>query len=176
MRKIKSPYHIDLDLADSPEPAYQAAGARSKTGVKGVSICKNGKYRASLTVSGARKSLGYFSSLPEAADAVKHAEAFYGPSSGKLVRVAVSVHPDHIQALQQHVKLNLQEPFTPDPRSRFTADEISSIQRLSRSRQKKQVEIAAMYNCGQGTISKIIRSGCSTGKKRAEQSLTFLRI
>ncbi len=56
----------------------QKTSSRNFTGVKGVSFIKSlGKYRAYITIGRATKSLGYWSTLEEAAEARKAAEARY---------------------------------------------------------------------------------------------------
>jgi hypothetical protein len=182
MRKPKSTFKVDLDCTDGFKPANLCAAPKnSKTGINGVSLTKNGKYRATIVVDGVQKALGQFFSLTQAADARKHAEALFGLGPSELLRVIVSVHPDHVEALKQHVKLHLQEPFKPRDRSRFTPWDIAEIQRQFKSGQKKQVELASMYKCGQGTISSIVTKGTATHiprrkptRKPDEQSMSFL--
>jgi len=54
--------------------------------------------------------------------------------------------------------------------SRFTDEETAEIQRLYFSRQKKQVELASMYKCSQGTISTIVSTGQSTAQTKRSRT------
>lgn len=52
--------------------------SNNKTGIRGVSLTKEGKYRAYITVDGKQKSLGWYDTLEEAASARWQGEQLYG--------------------------------------------------------------------------------------------------
>jgi hypothetical protein len=87
--------------------------------------------------------------------------------TGELVGVWVTVHPDKVDDLYRHAANYLQTPTPPRAKlSRFTEEQIAEIQRLYWTRSKKQVELASMYKCGQGTISTMVSTGQSTSRTK----------
>lgn len=81
--------HINRDKSDnrrtnlrfvSPQESALNMPLRrnNKSGVKGVCSTKDGRYRAYITVNGKQKSLGWYDTLEEAADARRKGEQLYG--------------------------------------------------------------------------------------------------
>lgn len=68
--------HLTKDGVYTPLLASKVR-SDSKTGVKGVTITKNGRYQSRITVKKQQIHLGYFDTLEEAAAARKEAEDKY---------------------------------------------------------------------------------------------------
>jgi hypothetical protein len=80
-----------------------------------------------------------------------------------LIHITVSIHPDRVAALHNHVEGYLQKPRRSTGKvSKFSTEDIEEIQRLFFTRAKKQVELASIYKCSQGTIATIVSTGASS--------------